>query len=457
MAMIDTRMTTPFDEALARRPVGAFQLATAAICLVVLMCDGVDMQLLGLVAPLVIKDFGVDKSSFGIAMSAALIGMGIGAWFGGWLGDRIGRRYSLALAALSFGFATIAASLSDGIWPMAAWRFLGGLGFGAAFSNALAMTSEWLPERWRPLAITSLSVGTPAGGAIAGALVPFLLAGHGWRGTFVLFGASTLVLVLIVLLLLRDSPAFLLATGRTAEADRLARRFLGSPAILAGAQRADIARHDEPVGVFDASNLRLNLGVALGFGSATLVAYAILNWSTSLLTARGMSLPSASYAVSVAGVAAIIGSVATGVLVRAFGSRQVLLVASGVLLLILVTLASVVERTAGAPDAQATAIIVVLIGLAAATFSCAIATHYVIITLGYPQSCRSSGIGFGVFVGRIGAILASGFGGTLLDLGHGSSLIFFIVLAVGSLFIAVASFIIDRHVVARASRVARQT
>ena len=131
-----------FSEAVSRIPMRAFQWATLAVCLLVLVCDGIDMQLLGIVAPLVIKDFHVDRGTFGIAMSAALVGFGLGAWAGGWLGDVIGRRYTLALSALVFALATVAASRSDGVWTMAMWRVCGGLGFGAAYANALSMASE---------------------------------------------------------------------------------------------------------------------------------------------------------------------------------------------------------------------------------------------------------------------------------------------------------------------------
>ena len=99
-----------FGEAVSRAPIRAFQWAILAVCLLVLVSDGIDMQLLGIVAPLVIKDFGVDRGAFGIAMSAALVGFGLGAWGGGRLGDAIGRRYTLALAAVVFALATVAAS-----------------------------------------------------------------------------------------------------------------------------------------------------------------------------------------------------------------------------------------------------------------------------------------------------------------------------------------------------------
>jgi len=439
-------MNTGFEEAISRAPLTAFQLATALICMLLLMCEGVDIQLLGIVAPVVMKDYGVDKSTFGIAMSAALVGMGIGAWLGGWQGDAIGRRYSLALAALVFGLATIAAGASDSVWHMAGWRLLGGLGFGSAFSNALAMTSEWLPERWRPVAISTLSVGTPAGGAVAGALVPTLLADYGWRGTFVAFGGGTLILVVIILAVLRDSPLFLLAKGRLEEANRLAQRIFGREIALRAAAPESLAARQRSAGVLHRSNLRLNLGVGLSFAAATLIAYGVLNWSTTLLTSKGLPLSSASYAIFVAGITSIVGSVGSGVLVRSFGSRRVLATVSIALFVALLVLAVTLEVAPDAPMEGSTGGIVVLIGLASAAFSCAISTIYVIITLGYPQSCRSAGIGFGIFTGRVGAILASGFGGVLLELGHGSTIVFFGVLMASAAIIGGAAFIIDRHV-----------
>ena len=71
---------------------------------------------------------------------------------------------------------------------------------------------------------------------------------------------------------------------------------------------------------------------------------------------------------------------------------------------------------------------------------------YVIMVFSYPQSCRSAGIGFGIFASRVGAVSASGFGGALLDLGHGSVLPFFAVLAVSAVLVSAAAFVVDRHV-----------
>ena len=437
-----------FGEAMSRSPVRVFQWVTVAVCMLILVCDGIDLQLLGIVAPLVIKDFGVARGTFGIAMSAALVGFGLGSWSGGWLGDVIGRRFALAIAALVFSLGTVAASQADGVWVMAMWRIVGGLGFGAAYANALAMTSEWLPERLRPVAIATLSVGTPIGGSIVGALGPHLAAEHGWRGTFVVFGIATLLLVAVILATLRDSPSFLLARGKPDKAAITARRVLSQDVELAPERHDTDADSGFSVGVLHRSNMRLNIGVGLAFAACALVAYGILNWTTTMLSppSRGFTLPQAGAVISVAGITSMVGSVAAGMFTRRFGSKLVMAAISLGLVVLLVGSCIVVQTLPPMPTEGERTIVLILIGALAAVFSAGIATMYVIMAVGYPQSCRSAGIGFGIFMSRVGAVLASAFGGALLDIGKGSVIPFFGVLGISAVLVSAAAFIVDRHV-----------
>jgi len=439
-------MATTFSEALARVPLRSFSVVTFVICMLVLVADGIDAQLLGIVAPKVIEDFGVDRSTFGIAMSAALVGFGLGSWGGGWLGDLIGRRYSLAIAALVFSLATIGASQADGVWHMAGWRIVGGLGFGSAYANAIALASEWLPDSWRSVGVTTLSVGTPAGGFVVAAIAPALVEGYGWRGSFVALGAATLLVVILILALLRDSPSFLLARGKREAAQQAARKVLDEDLELAPELHETAAATGLAIGVLDRSNLRLNLGVGISFAAAALVAYGMLSWTTTMLTAQGFSFEEASYAVSVGGITSVVASIAAGVLVRWLGSRAVVLAISVTLLATLVALGFVIETMPAAPMAVDHLAVVALVGLAAAIFSAGIASMYAIMTHAYPPSCRSAGIGFGIFMGRVGAVAATAFGGALLDMGRGSVVPFFAVLSVGAVLVSASALIVDRQV-----------
>ena len=103
-------MATSFSEAISRQPIRAFSIVTFLVCMLVLIADGMDAQLLGIVAPIVIEEYGVDRGTFGIAFMTTLVGFGLGSWGGGWLGDRIGRRWSLAIGTVIFSAATMGAS-----------------------------------------------------------------------------------------------------------------------------------------------------------------------------------------------------------------------------------------------------------------------------------------------------------------------------------------------------------
>lgn len=439
-------MATTFSAAMERAPLRAFQIATFVVCMLVLTCDGIDQQLLGIIAPRVIADFGVAKSTFGIAMSASLVGFGLGAWSGGWLGDAVGRRWSLAIAAAVFALATAGASLADGVWPLAVWRVVGGLGFGSAYSNAMAMTGEWLPDRWRSVAVTTLSVGTPAGGTVVGWLAPGLVAGYGWRGAFVALGVATFLVVLLIIAALRDSPSFLLVRDKAAEAKRMADRFLRDDVDLAPETHATDSAGGAAVGVLHRTNLRLNIGVGITFAACALCAYGVLNWSTTFLTAKGFTLAQAGNAVSAGGLTSIVSSIAAGLLVHRYGSKAVFSAISATLVVSFIVLAFSVERLPAMPSANDRLLVVAMIGITAAIFSAGMASMYALMTYGYPQSCRSAGIGFGIFVARVGAIAASGLGGWLLDLGHGSTVPYFAVLTLSAALISAAPLIVDRHV-----------
>lgn len=438
--------TKSFTEALNAQKTKPIQWLIVATCFLVLVADGVDLQLLGVVAPVVTEAFDVTRSAFGIAMMAALVGFGIGGWGGGWLGDVIGRRWTLVIAALFFGFGTVAASTATDVWSMAFWRVIGGLGFGGAYANALAMAGEWLPDRWRPVAVSTLAVGTPIGGTIVGWVGPGLVAEHGWEGTFIRIGLATLVVIIPILLILRDSPSFLMALGRKEQAQKNARIVLDEDIDLVADSHETDTGDGPQIGVLHRTNTRLNIGIAVAFAASTLVAYGILSWGTTFLTAKNFSLEEGGRAVAIAGISSMVGSIIVGIVMRQFGSKIILLGLSLILFVWMLAIGFVLEGMTGTLDAATKTMVIWLVGLSGFAFSAVIAGMYVMMTHGYPQSCRSAGIGFGIFMSRVGAISAAGLGGALLDFGGDSTWPFFGVLAAAALLIAAAAFVVDRHV-----------
>jgi MFS transporter, AAHS family, 4-hydroxybenzoate transporter len=80
-----------------------FQWMILALCFLVVAADGFDTAAVGFIAPALVDQWGVARASLGPVMSAALLGLGIGALATGPLVDRIGCKMSLVLSVFFFG------------------------------------------------------------------------------------------------------------------------------------------------------------------------------------------------------------------------------------------------------------------------------------------------------------------------------------------------------------------
>lgn len=441
-------MQSSFSAAIADKPLRPFQWLVMAAALIVLVIEGIDLQSLPIVTPLILEEWAIDRAAFGPALAAALFGMAFGSSLGGWLGDRWGRLKALYLAALIFGASTIAASYTDGVWEMAAVRVLGGLGFGAGYPNALALVNDWVPARIRTYVIATLSIGIPLGTATAAAVMPPLLPDYGWRGIFQIFGIGSIVIGTALFLVMREAPPYLLARGRNEEARKSAARVI-DPAIELVPEPAtaiEQAAGTQAIGVLHPSNKWLNIGIGLSFAACTTLIYGLSSWATVFLTGAGFTTEQAAAAIFWFGILSMVGAVAAGWLVRALGSRAVIIGCAALTFASLVTLHFLIEAIAPAPtfgERQAAAL---LIGFIGGLISLNIASFYAVMAVGYPQSCRAAAIGFHLTVARVGVITMVFFGGTLMNLGQGSFVYYFGTMAAISLLMFAAAFIVDRHI-----------
>ncbi len=441
-------MQMSFSAAIARAPMKPFQVVVAGFALAMLVVEGIDLQSLSLLTPVIIKDWGIDRAEFGSALAAAMFGMAFGSIFGGMLGDRIGRLITLFLACVIFGLATIVAARTNDPWSMAAVRTLGGVGFGAGYPNALALASDWVPDRTRTYVVAILAVGVPLGQSASAALVPLLLHDYGWRGTFVIFGVGSIVLGALTIAVLREAPGFLMAKGRKPAAQRSAARVI-DPAIELvpePSQNDKSATGEKRIGIFHASNARLNWGMAISFSAGLTFIYGLSSWATEFLTSSGFTLDQALEASFVLGVTSVIGGISAGWFARRFGSRRVTIACTVLTTVGIVGLAAVLESLGGEPSSAARFLTDALIGLAAGGVSLVISVFYAMMAQGYPQSCRSGGIGFILTVARFGGIAMVFSGGWLLNLAGMSFIAYFAALTATALALIAAAFIVDRQI-----------
>ncbi len=152
-------------------------------------------------------DLGVPRSTMALAGGLTWVGTGLGGIVMGWLADRIGVRNSVLMGAMMIA-AGLALSSSGKIWALFIGQgvLIGFLGMGAIYPPLLIYVSRWFDRR-RGTAIALISSGQYIAGVIWPAVFERLIAGPGWRVTYLGFaGVVLLGVVPLAALYLRPAP-----------------------------------------------------------------------------------------------------------------------------------------------------------------------------------------------------------------------------------------------------------
>src|SRR5689334_5314247 len=197
-----------------RQPVGRFQIQVLIACAAVLFLDGFDTQAIGYVAPALAREWGLKKGELGPVFSAGLFGLMIGALVFGPLADRVGRKKIIIFSTAAFGIGALVTAFAQDLTTLLVIRFLTGLGLGGAMPNAVAMTSEYNPQRRRATMVMIMFCGFSIGAALGGFLAADLIPRYGWRSVFIVGGIAPLLLVPVLVLRLPESVRFLATSGR---------------------------------------------------------------------------------------------------------------------------------------------------------------------------------------------------------------------------------------------------
>ncbi|MEM6159275.1 aromatic acid/H+ symport family MFS transporter [Erwinia sp. P6884] len=188
-----------------------FQQRLIILCFAVVAMDGLDIAIMGFIAPALKSSWDVTTSQLGVVISAALAGLALGALFAGPLADRFGRRRIIISSVFFFGFWTLVTAFSRSLEQMMLFRFLTGLGLGAAMPNVGTLVAEYSPERKRAFLITIVFCGFTFGAAGGGFAASWLIPNFGWHAVLIMGGLLPLLLVPLLLMWLPESVRFLIA------------------------------------------------------------------------------------------------------------------------------------------------------------------------------------------------------------------------------------------------------
>lgn len=186
-----------------------------ALCFFVILSDGIDTGIVGFIAPSLIDAWGVTKNDLRPVMSVALIGMSIGAISSGILADKFGRKWVIIGATILFGAFTIISGMATNAAELTTFRFITGLGLGAAMPNAATLVSEYMPTRRRALMVNMLFCAFPLGITLGGLLAAGLLSIAGWEIILIISGTIPVVIAILAVFLLKESLHILGNKGKS--------------------------------------------------------------------------------------------------------------------------------------------------------------------------------------------------------------------------------------------------
>lgn len=378
----------------APRPSGG--LIAVAICCLLALFEGFDLQAAGVAAPRLAPDLHLKPEDLGWFFSISTFGLMVGAALGGRLSDRFGRKLTLLVSVAAFGVLSIATGLAQDLQGLLVARFLTGVGLGGALPNLIAIVAESVSPKLRGRAVGFLYAGLPCGGALA-SLVS-LAGAHpsDWRMIFFVGGVGPLLAMLLAVVLLPNPPKAQAATGDQKS---------GFVEALTGEGR----------GV-------TTLLLWIAFFLALLIMYLLLSWLPSLMIGRGLSRPDAGLIQMAFNLAGAAGSVVTGWLMDHRRWRTpTILVAFG-------ASAAAVATAAVAPASLA---VFLVVGAAlGATVSGVQSVVYGLAPGFYPARLRGTGVGAAVVIGRLGSAAGPLLAATLIGAGGSSNQVLLALLPV---------------------------
>jgi AAHS family 4-hydroxybenzoate transporter-like MFS transporter len=307
---------------------------------------------------------------------------------------------------------TLLTAQAQTIDQMLVIRFIAGLGLGGMMPNAMALVGEYSPKKSRVVIMMIISTGFTAGAALGGFVAAWLIPAFGWRAVFYFGGMIPLVIGLLMFKYLPESLQYLVLQGKSKET---VRRWLVrmDPRATPPPVSAEYSVHEAKLSGVPAAHLFRE-----GRGPTTVLLwtvnfmnllnlYFLSSWIPTVVRDSGYSTRTAVLAGTMVQVGGTVGPFVTGWFITRFGFVPTLTVSF--------LLASVSIATIGQPWLS-------MAMLFAAIFMagwCVVGGQPGINSLAamfYPTYLRSTGIGWGLGIGRIGAIVGPFFGGQLMAL-----------------------------------------
>src|SRR6266851_1480308 len=182
--------------------------------------DAFDALSLAFVLPVLVPQWRLSSAQIGWLIAAGYLGQFVGALVFGTLAERFGRVRSAAGATALMSFMSLACAGAGTLSWLLVLRFVQGIGVGGEMPVAAVYINELSRARGRGRFFLLYEMIFPVGLMVTGQIGALLVPALGWPIMFLLGGIPGLFITWL-LLRLPESPRWLIAKGRLAQAEAI--------------------------------------------------------------------------------------------------------------------------------------------------------------------------------------------------------------------------------------------
>ena len=426
------------DAFLDNRRFGAIHLRILLILSLVMLADGYDIFIAGMILPELARSWQIEPQALTGIFVCQQAGLLTGVLITGPLADAFGRKRILLICVACFGFTTFLVSLAASPVELMALRFISAIFFSGVLPSCVAMISEIAPGRLRASLIGIVFCGYSGGQFVCAAVLAYVIGPFGWQGAFYVGALLPLVLLPLVLFGLPESPRYL--TRRNPADPRI-------PVMLKSFDPQLSLSGDE---VFTVADIQEKRKVPLSklFGGSFLVITVLIwsayffaftanqmmsSWDTTILrNLADIPYDHIALMISTQTALGIVGMASAGFLMDRFGATRMLSLFFALGATMIVGLAfSDLGSTTG----------LIFYALTGYAMNSALSGLNALAATSYPSTVRVTAVAWGSGFGRMGGMLGPVVGGLLLAQ-KPSTTIMYLSTALPEILCALAIFIL---------------
>jgi len=186
----------------ARRSKARYKIL--ALLAVGTMINYLDRTVLGIAAPQLTKELGINAALMGLLFSVFSWSYVAAQIPGGLFLDRFGSKITYFLSMTFWSLCTLAQGLVHGIGALFAFRLGLGVSESPCFPTNSRVVATWFPQSERAMATGTYTVGEYIGLAFFSPFLFMLMGAFGWRSLFLVVGGVGIVFGVVWWLLYRE-------------------------------------------------------------------------------------------------------------------------------------------------------------------------------------------------------------------------------------------------------------